>query len=83
MLEDDEETEVESEEAEEDTFEVIEEETVDDIVIAELDEVEASNEIEDPEDEIKAVAAEIEKDESFWNDDEDVDFEVDFIDLDD
>lgn len=83
VLEDEEETQVESEEDEEETFEVIEEETVDDIVIAELDEVEASHEIEDPEDAIKAVAAEIEKDESFWNDDEDVDFEVDFIDLDD
>lgn len=84
LLEDDEEEKKdESENEGEDTFVDVEEETVDDIVIAELDEVEVSDEVEDPEDAIKAVATEIEKDESFWNDDDDIDFEVDFIDLDD
>lgn len=103
---------------EEDTFEDIEEETEDDVVIAELDEVdesmeennqeieveffeqaevenadkaehvEESEEIEAPveaeklEDAMKAVAAEVEADESYW-DEEDNDFEMDFIDLDD
>ena len=89
------ETEYESEDEEEDTFTLISEETEDDIVIAELDEVEADEaveddeevevveEIQDPEDAIKAVAAEIEKDEKYWDDDDDIDFEMDFIDLDD
>lgn len=104
---------------EEDTFEDIEEETEDDVVIAELDEVdesmekndqeikvefleqaevenadkaehvEESEEIEAPveaeklEDAMKAVAAEVEADESYWDEEEDNDFEMDFIDLDD
>ena len=97
------ESEYESDEEEEDTFTNISEETEDDIVIAELDEVEDNEvednvtedneakddeviekveEIEDPEDAIRAVAAEIEKDEKYWDDD-DLDFEIDFIDLDD
>ena len=110
---------------EEDTFEDIEEETEDDIVIAELDEVEIDSEEDDSEveveffeqerveeveeaetvaetvtaveeleevkaeepekleDAMKALAAEVEADESYWDDDEDTDFEMDFIDLDD
>jgi len=88
----------------EDTFTNISEETEDDIVIAELDEVEADEEMEtddevrteeevevdkeveeimNPEDSLKAVAAEIKKDEKYWDDDDDIDFEMDFIDLDD
>lgn len=110
---------------EEDTFEDIEEETEDDIVIAELDEIEMDSEEDDSEveveffaqekveeieeaeavvetvtaveelkevkaeepekleDAMKALAAEVEADESYWDDDEDTDFEMDFIDLDD
>lgn len=110
---------------EEDTFEDIEEETEDDIVIAELDEVEVDSEEDDSEveveffeqekveeaeeaeavvetvtaveelkevkaeepekleDAMKALAAEVEADEGYWDDDDDSDFEMDFIDLDD
>lgn len=111
---------------EDDAFEDIEEETEDDIVIAELDEVETNAEEDDSEieveffeqeaveeaeeeetvteiaaeaeeleerkvteepekleDAMKAVAAEVEADESYWDDDDDSDFEMDFIDLDD
>lgn len=74
----------ESVDEEENTFIDISEETEDDIIIAELKEVEKENEeVQDPKDAIKAVAAEIEKDEKYWDDEDDVDFEIDFIDLDD
>jgi len=97
---------------EEDVFDDIEEETEDDIVIAELDEAEEDleseesevevleqpeaeeveeveeeaskeKEIEEMEDAMKAVAAEVEADENGWDEEEDADFEIDFIDLDD
>lgn len=98
---------------EEDSFVNISEETEDDIVIAELDQIEEQTEeaeaeeieaeeneakedeveeveavvavedVEDPEEAIRAVAAEIEKDEKYWDDEDDLDFEINFIDLDD
>ncbi len=114
---------------EEDAFVDIEEEIEDDIVIAELDEVELDEEEDDSdveveffeqekeeevesaesvaeiatetvaeveeleevkfeepeklEDAMKALAAEVEADESYWDDSDDSDFEMDFIDLDD
>lgn len=110
---------------EDDTFEDIEEETEDDIVIAELDEIDVASDEEDSEvevefyeqesveqveetepvtetvtvleeleevkaeepekleDAMKALAAEVEADESYWDDDDDSEFEMDFIDLDD
>lgn len=111
---------------EDDTFEDIEEETEDDIVIAELDDIDAASDEEDSEvevefyeqesveqveetepvaetvtvleeleevkaeepekleDAMKALAAEVEADESYWDDDDDdSEFEMDFIDLDD
>ena len=110
---------------EDDTFEDIEEETEDDIVVAELHEIDAASDEEDSEvevefyeqekveeveaaeavvetvadveeleevkaeepekleDAMKALAAEVEADESYWDDDDDSEFEMDFIDLDD
>lgn len=46
-------------------------------------EQEKSETKEDPEDVMKLVAAEVEADENYWDDDEDIEFEMDFIDLDD
>ena len=83
---------------EDDAFEDIEEETEDDIVIAELEEVDADSDeddsevevefyeqenMEEVEDAMKTLAAEVEADESYWDDDDDAEFEMDFIDLDD
>ena len=50
--------------------------------VEELEEVKAE-EPEKLEDAMKALAAEVEADESYWDDDDDSEFEMDFIDLDD
>ena len=51
--------------------------------VEESEEIEAPVEAEKLEDAMKAVAAEVEADESYWDEEEDNDFEMDFIDLDD
>lgn len=68
------------EDSEDETVALVEEKSE---MIGELEETDDEEEPETIEEAMKTLAAAVQSDEDYWNDDEDSDFEMDFIDLDD